>query len=99
MGTHFANDTLARGARKVYATARNPRPCDDARIVPFTLDVTHTAEEIRTNVETNFLGPLFLARALAPILSADGESVIIDIHSAMSWYAVGGLYSATKAGL
>ena len=58
-----------------------------------------TAEEIRTNVETNFLGPLFLTRAFAPVLSAQDESVIIDIHSAMSWYAVGGIYSATKAAL
>lgn len=58
---------------------------------------THTDAEIRTNVETNFLGPLFLARAFAPILSAKDKSAIIDIHSAMSWYAVGGIYSATKA--
>lgn len=61
--------------------------------------LTHTTEEIRTNVETNFLGPLFLARAFAPILSAKDESVIIDIHSALSWYAVAGIYSATKAAL
>ena len=59
----------------------------------------HPDEEIRTNVETNFLGPLFPARASAPILSARDESVINDIHSAMSWYAVGGIYSATKAAL
>ncbi|MCU1566990.1 MAG: short-chain dehydrogenase [Pseudarthrobacter sp.] len=50
--------------------------------------LTHTAEEIRTNVETNFLGPLFLARAFATILSAKNKPVIIGIHSAMSWYAV-----------
>ncbi|WP_373460140.1 SDR family NAD(P)-dependent oxidoreductase [Arthrobacter globiformis] len=61
--------------------------------------LTHTDAEIRTNVETNFLGPLFLARAFAPILSANDESVIIDFHSAVSWYAVGGIYSATKAAL
>ncbi|MET3934356.1 SDR family oxidoreductase [Arthrobacter sp. OAP107] len=61
--------------------------------------LTHTEEEIRTNVETNFLGPLFLTRAFAPTLSANDESVIIDIHSAMSWYAIGGIYSATKAAL
>ena len=59
--------------------------------------LTHSDELIRTNVETNFLGPLFLARAFAPILSARVESFILDIHSAMSWYAVCGLYSATKA--
>jgi NAD(P)-dependent dehydrogenase (short-subunit alcohol dehydrogenase family) len=132
IGTHFVHDALARGASKVYATARTPRTWEDERIVPLTLDVTdpasiqhaveaagdvtvlinnagasvasagiltHTTEEIRTNVETNFLGPLFLARAFAPILSANDESVIIDIHSALSWYAVAGIYSATKAAL
>lgn len=132
IGTHFVREALARGAAKVYATARTPRTWDDERIVPLTLDVTDPAsiqaaaeaagdvtvlinnagasvsspgiltqsdEEIRANVETNFLGPLFLARAFAPILSAKDESVIIDIHSALSWYAVSGIYSATKAAL
>ncbi|MFC9840973.1 SDR family oxidoreductase [Rhodococcus sp. NPDC127530] len=132
IGTHFVHEALARGASKVYATARTPRPWADERIIPLTLDVTdptsiraaveaagdvtvlinnagasvssagiltHTDEEIRTNVETNFLGPLFLARAFAPILSAKKESVIIDIHSALSWWAVAGIYSATKAAL
>ncbi len=133
IGTHFVHDALARGAAKVYATARNPRDWDDERIVPLTLDVTdpasiraaveqapdvtvlinnagasvssagiltHTDEEIRQNVETNFLGPLFLARAFAPILSAKGgDTAIIDIHSALSWWAVAGIYSATKAAL
>lgn len=132
IGTHFVREALARGASKVYATARTPRTWDDERIVPLTLDVTdpasitaavqaapdvtvlinnagtstatpgiltHTDEEIRTNVETNFLGPLFLARAFAPVLAAKDESVLIDIHSALSWYAVAGIYSATKAAL
>lgn len=132
IGTHFVREALARGAAKVYATARTPRTWDDDRIVPLTLDITDPAsiqaaaeaagdvtvlinnagasvsspgiltqldEEIRANVETNFLGPLFLARAFAPILSAKDESVIIDIHSALSWYAVSGIYSATKAAL
>jgi NAD(P)-dependent dehydrogenase (short-subunit alcohol dehydrogenase family) len=132
IGTHFVQQALARGAAKVYATARSPRAWDDERIVPLTLDVTdaasiaaaveaapdvtvlinnagvsvssagiltHTDEEVRTNVETNFLGPLFLARAFAPILSAKEGAVIIDIHSALSWWAVAGIYSATKAAL
>lgn len=132
IGTHFVHEALARGASKVYATARTPRTWDDERIVPLALDVTnpasieavvsaasdvtvlinnagtstsstgiltHTDEDIRANVETNFLGPLFLARAFAPILTAQDESVIIDIHSLLSWYAVAGIYSATKAAL
>ena len=132
IGTHFVREALARGASKVYATARNSRVWDDQRIVPLVLDVTdrasiqaaveaagdvtvlinnagasvasagilsHTDEEIRANVETNFLGPLFVARAFAPTLSANDETVLIDIHSALSWYAVAGIYSATKAAL
>ncbi|MEV0326732.1 SDR family oxidoreductase [Micromonospora echinospora] len=132
IGTQFVHQTLARGAAKVYATARRPRTWDDERVVPLTLDVTdpasiraaaeaasdvtvlvnnagtsvsttgilaHTDEEIRANVETNFLGPLFLARAFAPILRQAKDAAIIDIHSALSWYAVAGIYSATKAAL
>lgn len=40
LGTEFVNQALARGARRVYATARTPRPHDDARVVPLALDVT-----------------------------------------------------------
>ncbi|NEK56793.1 SDR family oxidoreductase [Geodermatophilus sabuli] len=61
--------------------------------------LTHTDEEIRTNVETNFLGPLFLARAFAPILTSKDESTLVQVHSLLSWYAVAGVYSATKAAL
>ncbi|SEC20402.1 SDR family oxidoreductase [Microbacterium hydrocarbonoxydans] len=132
IGSHFVHQALARGAAKVYASARTPRDWDDERIVPLTLDVTdpasiaaaaaaasdvtvlinnagasvsspgilsHTDEEIRSNVETNFLGPLFLARAFAPLLSGRPGAAIIDIHSALSWFAVAGIYSATKAAL
>ena len=133
IGSHFVTGALARGAAKVYATARNPRDWGDERIVPLALDVSdpasiaavvtaasdvtvlinnagtspstpgilaHSDEEIRRNVETNFLGPLFLARAFAPLLSArGGGTAIIDMHSALSWYAVAGIYSATKAAL
>lgn len=133
IGTHFVREALARGAAKVYATARTPQTWDDDRVVPLRLDVTDPAsiraaaeaapdvtvlinnagaspstpgiltqgdDEIRDLVETNFLGPLFLARAFAPILSAKGgNTAIIDIHSALSWYAVSGIYSATKAAL
>lgn len=133
IGTHFVREALARGAAKVYASARTPREWDDARVVPLTLDVTdaasirdavaaapdvtvlinnagispsspgilsHTDEEIRANMETNFFGPLFLARAFAPQLKEKGEgTAIIDVHSALSWFAIMGIYSASKAAL
>jgi NAD(P)-dependent dehydrogenase (short-subunit alcohol dehydrogenase family) len=132
IGTHFVYEALARGASKVYATARNPRTWDDERIVPITLDVTDSASiqaaaaaawdvtvlinnagaippsgsllavtdaDIRANVETNFFGPVFIARAFAPILAAKPESVLVDVHSVASWYAGAGVYSASKAAL
>ncbi|MFF0096348.1 SDR family oxidoreductase [Streptomyces canus] len=132
LGTHFVHDALARGAAKVYATARSPRPWDDERIVPLTLDVTDSASidaavaaapdvtvlinnagaippnsslldvteaDIRANMETNFFGPVLLARAFAPILAAKSQSVLVDVHSIASWYAFGGVYSASKAAL
>lgn len=43
IGTQFVHAALARGAAKVYASARTPRVWDDPRIVPLTLDVTDTA--------------------------------------------------------
>lgn len=132
IGTQLVRQALARGAAKVYATARTPRAWDDERVVPLALDVTdpasvravvqaapdvtvlvnnagisvgsagileHTDEEIRASVETNFMGPLLMARAFAPLLAKAENAVIIDIHSALSWYAVAGIYSATKAAL
>ena len=132
IGTHFVHDALARGAAKVYASARSPRTWDDERIVPLTLDVTDRASidaavaaapdvtvlinnagaippsaslldvteaDIRANMETNFFGPVFLTRAFAPTLAAKPESILVDVHSVASWYAFGGIYSASKAAL
>lgn len=133
IGTQFVHQALARGAAKVYATARSSCAWEDERIVPLALDVTdpaairavveaapdvtvlinnagasvsstgilsHSEEEIRRNIDTNFIGPLMLARAYAPILAAKRDgTAIIDIHSALSWWAVAGVYSATKAAL
>ena len=112
IGTNFVREALARGASKVYATARTPRSWDDERVVPLTLDVTdsasiaavvdaapdvtvlinnagasvsspsilsHSDEEIRANVATNFLGPVFLARAYAPLLANREGAAIIDV--------------------
>jgi NAD(P)-dependent dehydrogenase (short-subunit alcohol dehydrogenase family) len=61
------------------------------------LDVTEA--DIRANMETNFFGPLLLARAFAPVLTARPGSVLVDVHSVASWYAFGGAYSASKAAL
>ncbi|WP_291279357.1 SDR family oxidoreductase [Galactobacter sp.] len=43
IGEHYVREALARGASKVYASARNPKEWDDERIVPLRLDVTDPA--------------------------------------------------------
>lgn len=42
IGAGFVQELLDRGARKVYAAARQPEalPCNDTRIVPVRLDIT-----------------------------------------------------------
>ena len=43
LGTEFVHQALARGAAKVYASARAPKDWGDERIVPLRLDVTDPA--------------------------------------------------------
>ena len=43
LGTEFVRQALARGAGRVYATARKPQAWDDSRVVPLALDVTDAA--------------------------------------------------------
>jgi NAD(P)-dependent dehydrogenase (short-subunit alcohol dehydrogenase family) len=40
LGEEFVAQALARGAARVYATARTPREWSDPRVVPIALDVT-----------------------------------------------------------
>jgi NAD(P)-dependent dehydrogenase (short-subunit alcohol dehydrogenase family) len=53
--------------------------------------------DVRDLLETNTIAPLALAQAFAPILARNGGGAIIDVHSVLSWLAVGGAYSASKA--
>ncbi len=43
LGKAFVQELLDRGAAKVYATARTPKPSHDPRIVPVALEVTDPA--------------------------------------------------------
>ena len=56
-------------------------------------------DDVRALFETNVFGPLAVAQAFAPVLTANGGGALVDIHSALSWYAAGNAYSATKAAL
>lgn len=130
LGTEFVHQALARGAAKVYATARSPRAWGDDRIGSLALDVTDptsvaaaasAAADVtvlinnagaangaslldadmaaaRALFETNFWGPIAVANAFIPALTAHGGT-LLNVHSVLSWLALGDTYSATKAAL
>jgi len=132
LGLEFARQALARGARKVYAAARDPARVSLAGVEPLKLDVTHpedvaaaarqcgdvtllinnagialtggfleagSAEAARTQLETNFFGPLRLSQAFAGILRGNGGGAILNVLSIASWInsPLLGTYGATKS--
>jgi NAD(P)-dependent dehydrogenase (short-subunit alcohol dehydrogenase family) len=56
-------------------------------------------EAARSEMETNYFGPLLLSRAFAPVLGKNGGGAIVNVLSVLSWVAVpdAGTYSASKA--
>ncbi|MBG9388479.1 SDR family oxidoreductase [Caenimonas aquaedulcis] len=132
IGLAFAREALARGARKVYAGARNPASVTLPGVEAVQLDVTSAAdiaaaaqrcgdvtvlinnagiasfggflaegsiESARTQMDTNFFGPLLLTRAFAPVLAAHGGGALLNVLSVASWInrPMLGVYGATKS--
>ncbi|BCB76142.1 SDR family oxidoreductase [Phytohabitans flavus] len=60
--------------------------------------LTSPVDDVRREFEVNFYGPLLVTRAFAPALVAGGGHVL-NVHSVLSWLALSGSYSATKAAL
>jgi NAD(P)-dependent dehydrogenase (short-subunit alcohol dehydrogenase family) len=54
---------------------------------------------VRAELETNFLAPLQVIRAFAPVLARNGGGAVVDVLSVLSWLAapLHGSYAATKA--
>lgn len=59
--------------------------------------LTSSMDDVRALFETNFFGAVQVVRAFAPVLKANGGGGLIDVHSALSWIGISGVYSATKA--
>ncbi|GAA0963904.1 SDR family oxidoreductase [Frigoribacterium faeni] len=131
IGRTFVEELLARGARKVYATARRPEAIDFPGVEVVRLDLTDPASvsaaaevaqdvtlvvnnagistgaglltgdmtEIRREMDTHYFGTLGVIRAFAPVLAANGGGGIVNILSALSWFAAPGSggYAAAKA--
>jgi NAD(P)-dependent dehydrogenase (short-subunit alcohol dehydrogenase family) len=56
-------------------------------------------ETARSEMETNYFGPLLLSRAFTPILATNGGGAIVNVLSVLSWISVpsAGGYSASKS--
>ena len=56
-------------------------------------------DAVRAELETNFFGPLILARAFAPVLARHGGGAIVNVLSVLSWvsFPTSSTYSASKA--
>jgi NAD(P)-dependent dehydrogenase (short-subunit alcohol dehydrogenase family) len=61
--------------------------------------ITGDLAEIRREMDTHFWGTLHMVRAFAPILAANGGGAILNVLSALSWFAYDGstAYAAAKA--
>lgn len=58
--------------------------------------LTTPLDDVRAVFETNVFAQLGVTQAFAPVLARNGGGAIINMHSALSWLAMG-TYSATKA--
>jgi NAD(P)-dependent dehydrogenase (short-subunit alcohol dehydrogenase family) len=56
-----------------------------------------SVEEVEALFATNVFGALRVAKTFAPVLARNGGGALVDIHSVLSWIALAGGYSASKA--
>jgi NAD(P)-dependent dehydrogenase (short-subunit alcohol dehydrogenase family) len=56
---------------------------------------------LREEIEVNYLGPVAVSRAFAPVLAANGGGALINMLSGLSWFTLPttGGYSSAKAAL
>lgn len=61
--------------------------------------VTGDLADIRLELETHYFGTLHMVRAFAPVLSANGGGALVNMLSALSWFAAPGAnaYAGAKA--
>lgn len=85
-------ERMAQDAHDVSVVINNAGIARDGSLLDGSLD------DARDQMETNFFGPLLVARAFAPLLRAR-QGALVNVSSVLAWYPVGEGYSASKAAL
>jgi NAD(P)-dependent dehydrogenase (short-subunit alcohol dehydrogenase family) len=85
IGKAFADELLARGAAKVYVTAREPQPVDDPRLVPLALEVTDAASVATLAASVSDVTIVINNAGIGgagPLLSSDPEGIktLFDVN-------------------
>jgi NAD(P)-dependent dehydrogenase (short-subunit alcohol dehydrogenase family) len=90
---HDSVVAAARAARDVTLLVNNAGISTGAPLV------TGDLADIRREVDTHFWGTLDMIREFAPVLAANGGGAIVNVLSALSWFAYpgSGAYAAAKA--
>ncbi|MEU3164112.1 SDR family oxidoreductase [Streptosporangium sp. NPDC006930] len=72
---------------------------NNAGIFTGTPLVAGDLDSVRSEMETNFFGPLAVTRAFAPVIESNGGGAVLNVLSVLSWLhpAGSGAYSAAKA--
>ncbi len=100
-------DRVRLDVTKADTIAAAARECTDVNLLINNAGVAlwtgflsrDAVEAARSEMETNYFGPLLLSRAFAPVLAKNGGGAIVNMLSVLSWIAVptAGTYSASKA--
>jgi NAD(P)-dependent dehydrogenase (short-subunit alcohol dehydrogenase family) len=93
IGKALVEETLQRGAKKVYAGMRNPKPHSDKRVTPLTLDVTN-ASQIERAVEAVDALDVLINNAGVAIYDDLSDFEVIEKHLAVNFL---GLLTVTRA--
>ena len=96
IGRALVEEALALGAKRVYASTRQPMPHPDRRVMPLALyDDLGDPSAIQQHLAVNLFGPLAVTQAFLPLLTRS-RGAIVNVLSTAALAAIPA-YSISKA--
>src|ERR1700687_5749925 len=93
IGQALVEEALNRGAKRVYAGARQPLTHGDGRVTPLTLDVTNAAQIDRAVDEVDSLD-ILINNAGVALYDDLSDRTVLERHLAVNLF---GTYGVTQA--